>query len=72
MRTCTIAPRAVQPAVILVKVTILTFEDLFRLTYRRLECDVVNKRAAAISEVYFPADFVKIHPRTFYLIKIGP
>ena len=34
--------------VILVNVTILTFED-----HWRRECDVVNKRAAAISGVYF-------------------
>ena len=52
-------------AVILVKVMILTFEDLFRLTYRRRECDVVNKRATAISEVYF-VNFMNIYPCTFF------
>ena len=64
--------RARHAAVIHVKVTILTFEDPFKLTYRKLECDVVNKQAAAISGVYFSANFVKIHPRTLHLIKIGP
>ena len=59
-------------AVILVKATTLTFRNLFRLTYRWKECDFVNKRATAIPEVYFTVNFVNIHPRTFYLIKVGP
>ena len=64
--------RALCAAVILVKVTILTLENLFPLTCRRRERDVVNQRAAAISKVYFPPDFVNFHPRTFDLIKVGP
>ena len=62
--------RTRRAAVILVKETILTFENLFRLTYRRRECNVVNKLAATISEVYFFANFVE-NPPTHFLLNQG-
>ncbi len=50
--------RAHSAAVILIKVTTLTFTNLFYLTCRRRKYDFVNKRVATIQKVYFKLNFV--------------
>ena len=64
--------RARIAAIVLFKVTTITFKNRLYLSCRRWECDFVNKLVETVENIYFQIIFESIHPRTFVFMNIAP